>query len=255
MQNQELLAQLTQLNKALSETLLQAEKSNNMLFFKESIKHTSMHIFENANLLDTASANTKAIPAVKIIKQQETVAVIEVAAPIISAEIKEPTKPVVAEIPIPIIVTTIEETIKTPIIEDKNTVILNQSTETKQAPVLEVKNPIITAQSELEGDDNSLNAKLAKNKIPVQNIADKLTGMPIKELAKAISISKKFELIKELFNNNTDAYKATLENIEKSANYADAFSIIENVSHKNTNWAENEDLAEEFISLVKRRFF
>jgi hypothetical protein len=246
MQNQDILAQLIQLNKVLSDTLIQIEKGDNLKFYKESIKHTALHIFENASLLDSNIKNTKTTPAIKIIKQQE---IIPIEAPvIINTNEEESVKPIINEVKTPTPVAPIpkEEFIKPTITEAKPMVVKSDSVDSKK--------PIITIPSELEEDDNSLNAKLAKNKVPVQNVADKLTGLPIKDLAKAISISKKFELIKELFNNNGDAYKATLENIEKSANYFDAEAIIENEKLNNSKWTENEDLAEEFVSLVKRRF-
>lgn len=248
MQNSEIFAQLKQLQQVLADTIVQAEKGSNTAFYKESIKHTALHIFENAQLIDPNALNTKAAPAIKIIKQQEPVVIEKKPEPVIEKIVLQPEKIVeVKPIEQPIIEVKVEQVEKIEIVE---------TTVTKA--VIEEKKPVpshyVHPSEELDEDDNSLNAKLAKNKIPVQNVAEKLTGMPIKELAKAISISKKFELIKELFYNNADAYKATLENIEKCSNHAQAKEILESQSANNVNWQENEHLVSEFSELVRRRF-
>ena len=254
MQNSEILVQLQQLHQALADTILQAEKGNNLTFYKESIKHTALHIFEKAQLLETNISTAKATPTIKIIKQQEIITELipiehKIEIPIPDSIVPIIEKPIIAEpkveIQIPTAPIKVEEIVA--VVPDPVKEIMNEVTP-------KAHTSYVHPSEGLADDDNSLNAKLAKNKIPMQNIADKLTGMPIKELAKSISISKKFELIKELFHNNADAYKATLESIEQSANYAQAKEILQNQKDNNSKWHENEDLAAEFSELVRRRF-
>ncbi len=250
MQNSEIFAHLKQLQQALADTIQQAEKGSNTAFYKESIKHTALHIFEQSQLLDTNTQVAKTTPAIKIIKQQE---------PLIEEKIIEPkvekieplpekaieAKPIVAEVKAEPIEIKIEkpEILEPPKIEKP---IVQEIKPTQQH--------YVHPSEELDENDNSLNAKLAKNKIPVQNVADKLSAVPIKELTKAIAISKKFELIKELFYNNADAYKAALENIEQCSSHAQAKELLENQAANNPKWQENEDLVSEFSELVRRRF-
>ena len=124
-----------------------------------------------------------------------------------------------------------------------------------------VKTPLKTTPSiqtskfkEEETDEFSVNSKISKNKQPVLNFADKSTETSISDLAKAISIGKKFEFINGLFDGNSEAYKNCIHTIQSAENYPSAINYIENEINNQFDWNEHEQLAAEFFALIKRRF-
>lgn len=102
-------------------------------------------------------------------------------------------------------------------------------------------------------EDLTLNERLAKSKTPAINFAEKSKESPIKDLSKAITISKKFEFINGLFNGNAEQYKAFLNTVQNSDSYDAAIAFIE-ASANMALWEENEKLSSEFYALVGRRF-
>ena len=114
--------------------------------------------------------------------------------------------------------------------------------------------PSIVKQEEIDLDEATVNGKIAKYKQPTINLADKLKDTPIQELVKAISISKKFEFINELFKGNADAYKACISSVESAGSFEAAANFIESNIADTYAWDDNENLAAEFFLLVKRRY-
>lgn len=239
--NKEILELIRQLTTALSATIDDAGHHNNPVFFRESIKQSALNIFDKAQLLSESTEiqkteTSRPVPEIKIIKQEEVQPVAE--------------KIVIEEKPIRIEVKAepavmIEKVIEKPL----------PATEKKEVAKPEEKIQKPSANNlEEEEEDNSLNARLAKNQQPVINVADKLKDTPVKELAKAISISKKFEFINGLFKGNAEHYKSMLQTIENCSGYDEASEHIGNHVAGNNDWDENEDLAAEFFALVKRRF-
>lgn len=241
--NKELLKSINDLADALKSTVAEAGNSGSIDFYKESIKHSALQIFEKAQLL---SANAK--PAVNTKEHPEE---IEHLIPEVHPEKKMTESKKVVQVPVEVAV---------PVVEIK----IAETEPSLQPEVIEAKHePVkhkpaadeVKANKEQENDvDTSLNAKIARFQQPVINVADKLKETPVKELVKAISISKKFEFIKELFNGDSVVYKGCLHTIESMHSYQEAAQYIEKDIAEKYNWKESENLANEFLILVKRRF-
>ncbi|MES2618660.1 MAG: hypothetical protein V4613_12330 [Bacteroidota bacterium] len=247
--NKSIITQLRQLNHALSQTLEDAEQNKHPEFFRESIKHSAIQIFEAAQLLSANAQETTPVE-IKIIKQEEVEEVKPVAPPITKVEIKP--DPPVQTPPPPVVVT---EPIK-PVIEETKVVVEAPKVvvEVKQSAPAPISTPSVNDKLDEDDDDETVNDKIAKNKKPVINVAEKLKELPIKDLAKSISISKKFEFINDLFDGNSEAYKTCIQTIETSAGYEQATGYLENDVMAKFTWDDNELLAAEFFALVKRRF-
>lgn len=256
--NKAIIERLRQLNSVLVQTIADAENDKNPGFFKESIKHQAIQLFETAQML-TATENTvqtevKAPVEIKIIRQEA------VEAP--------KTQPVVAEEP-KVVVPAEEPPKSAPPVENVAEIKVEAPRQKEIKPAVEPVKPLQPSKKTFtppppppslndklddEEDDETVNDKIAKGQKPVINVADKLKDTPIRDLAKSIAISKKFEFINDLFDGNSEAYKSCLSAIENSGSYENATSHIESVVMKSFNWDDNELLAAEFFALVKRRF-
>jgi len=254
--NKEILHSLKHIVDALGATINDAEKGDNMAFYKESIKHAALNLFEQAQLINP-SLVVKPPVEIKIIqtepiveKAAQVIEIPKVEPQIIKEPIEEKAQPVI-NIPLP------KKQIE--VVEP----IVVKNTEVKLPPkeiVPEVKlNPVtpvsmVNKQEEIDIDEATVNGKIAKFKEPVINLADKLKDTPIKELVKAISISKKFEFINELFQGNAEAYKTCLTAVESAGTFEQAANYLESNVVDTYAWNDNEDLAAEFFLLVKRRY-
>ncbi len=254
-------------------TTIKDNSNNNLLFVKEAIKQQAINIFNAAldlkieDSLSEPPTNTE-INAVEPIKEDAEntepitevkqveipkVEVSEVKIPV--AEIPTPEEPKLSEIEIVENISTTKITeepkIEEPISESVNELvnINKEETNLSKEKVSILDKHLI---EEFDENDKSLNAKLAKNKVNKLNLADKMTLQPIADLNRAISISKKFEFINQLFNGNTESYKIAIATIEQQSSVENAMEYLQ--KQRNTKWDEKEELAEEFESLVKRRF-
>ena len=113
--------------------------------------------------------------------------------------------------------------------------------------------PATIASSKAEEEDLSINEKISKNKQPIMNVSDKSRETSIPDLSKAISIGKKFEFINDLFDGNSEHYKSSIQYLQNAENYQSAINYIETEITNKYNWNDNEHLAAEFFSLIKRR--
>ncbi len=242
--NKEILESLKEINETLRLSIAEIEKGHNVTFYKEHIKLSALNIFDKSQLLKDTEPAVKPPVEIKIIKKEES--------PVIDS------KTVVIEPPV--IKIPVKETV---IVEKAEPIIVKEpaiTPPTKPAPVIEVAKIAAPAEkpavvnNEPEEDDSTVNGKIAKFKQPEINVADKLKDMPIKELVKAISISKKFEFINELFQGNAEAYKTCLQTVESIGSFEKAAVFLENEVADKLNWEENETLAAEFFLLVKRRY-
>ncbi len=235
MSNSEILKQIQELNLVIGNALREVEKGHNIDFYRALLQQNSINIYQQAAKLDskTQSAEApvlttpeaKAIPIEQPVKTEEPVVreekKTEPAAQQVRHEpLSPPVEPAVTKKPEPV----------------------PPHQQSKSKPV------------EIEEEDVSLNAKLSKNKQPVLNISEKSKEMPIKDLVKAISIGKKFEFINDLFDGNSDAYKSCIQSIQQFSSYEEASSFLETHIIGPYNWSDNDMLAAEFFSLVKRRF-
>lgn len=80
-----------------------------------------------------------------------------------------------------------------------------------------------------------------------------LKEQAITDLNAAIPIAKKFEFIRELFGDDSTNYKTAVSSINEAGELQKALDISENLA-ETYNWSNKEKLAEEFNTILKRRF-
>lgn len=231
------LEQINTLQNNLNQLISNLEKSDNISFYIDAIQQTSIDLYSKVSELKNQKSIEKPIE-IKVDKPViETVAEVQEIIPP-----KETVKHVEAEIEK---INSVIETHKAPVIEHKEAELKVKTENTKQQSIENSNN---------NDEDISVNERFSKSKLPVLNYADKSKENAIKDLAKAVSIGKKFEFINGLFEGNGEAYKQCLSTVQNSTSYDEAIAFLETQVAENNNWDENEKLAAEFFSLVRRRF-
>jgi hypothetical protein len=165
---------------------------------------------------------------------------------------EEPTTEVQATAIIEPVSETIIETVAEPIIEEQAPEVQeNIVQDLPESIIVEASHPVKETTTETPVP---LVEKLNKAKEAAVNVVDKQKETPIADLSKAISISKKFEFINALFDGQAELYKNSIQTIQTAKSYDDATQYIEANISGQFNWNEQEKLAAEFFSLVRRRF-
>jgi hypothetical protein len=98
-------------------------------------------------------------------------------------------------------------------------------------------------------NNNFLNEALA-NFQHLQNISKKYQTKPIKDISSAISLNDKFLYIKELFGNDGNLYKQTIEILNNSGDFNSAIKYLDN----HFQWDFNDFQVQKIIELVHRRY-
>lgn len=100
-----------------------------------------------------------------------------------------------------------------------------------------------------KGNNEYINEKISKNH-PANDMSVKLQSRPISDIGKAIGLNDKFLYINELFKGDSALYKNTLDRINSSNDFNDAFSFL----NDQFGWDMKEDSAQKFMELVRRKF-
>jgi hypothetical protein len=121
----------------------------------------------------------------------------------------------------------------------------------KDEPDQEVKKPteskiIADTFSHLSG---SLNEQLGGRKAD-EEMSDLLKTKPISSLMEAIGVNDRFLFIREIFNNNKEAYSQAISRLEHAESFCDASAIIMSYTGDSN---ENEAI-KQLLDLVKRKF-
>tara|TARA_B100000795_G_scaffold267551_1_gene252613 strand:+ start:143 stop:1000 length:858 start_codon:yes stop_codon:yes gene_type:complete len=95
------------------------------------------------------------------------------------------------------------------------------------------------ASSEVDDEDNSLAAKLAKTKI--------------ENLNSVIGINEKFLFTNELFDGNTEQFLKTISDLNNCESISDANSKLAGISTKR-NWNQEEEPFQKFQLLLHRKY-
>jgi hypothetical protein len=123
---------------------------------------------------------------------------------------------------------------------------------TKDEQEIHIKKPaesVIIADtfSHLSG---SLNEQLgSRSRKTEEDIADLLKTKPISSLTEAIGINDRFLFIREIFNNNKDAYSQAISRLDHAESLCDASAIIMSYTGDNN---DNEAI-KQLLDLVKRK--
>jgi hypothetical protein len=106
-----------------------------------------------------------------------------------------------------------------------------------------------TIAEKLTGNKQYVYDNLAE-KSSRDNLSTKLQSKPISDIASAIGINDKFQLIRDLFNGDTATFNKTLEILNGSANFNEAFSYI----NETFDWDMEDPSVQLILDLVRRKF-
>ena len=98
-------------------------------------------------------------------------------------------------------------------------------------------------------DETYINELLGEQTLK-SDISARHQSSPIKTIAGSIGINDKFFFIRELFNNDPELFRRTLDELDNSANFNSAYTILLN----NFNWDMKSDPVQLLLNLVRRKF-
>lgn len=135
----------------------------------------------------------------------------------------------------------------------KESVEIKTETETVSENSTEEKLESIVISSEKTKEektdtDEILNDQLQKKSTEV--IGEKLINNKLSDIQTAIGINDRFLFIRELFENNTEAYNSSIKFINETNN----FSVLEEHFKNNTTWDFENPTVIQFMELTKRKF-
>ncbi len=98
---------------------------------------------------------------------------------------------------------------------------------------------------------SSLNDSLKEHKM---EISEKLTGMPVKDLKKAIGINDRFLYINDLFRGDEVMYERSIKTINSFSIWPEAEYWVRRELKTKLGWLDDNETVQQFDQLVKRRF-
>lgn len=111
------------------------------------------------------------------------------------------------------------------------------------------KDKIKTLAERFQGNSHYVYESLSE-KSKQENISSKLQSKPIADIAASIGVNDKFKLIRDLFNGDAESYKKTIEILNNSTNFNEAFNYIST----NFNWDMEDGSVQFILDLVRRKF-
>ncbi len=103
----------------------------------------------------------------------------------------------------------------------------------------------------VSGELSSLNDSLKEHKL---EISEKLTGMPVKDLRKAIGINDRFLYINDLFRGDEVMYERSIKTINSFSIWPEAEYWVRRELKTKLGWVDDNETVKQFDQLVKRRF-
>lgn len=85
-------------------------------------------------------------------------------------------------------------------------------------------------------------------------LGDRLSDSPVKDLRQAIGINDKFQFIQELFRGDVDTYERSLKTINEFHTLQEAEYWIERELKIRQGWDDENRTVKQFYNLVKKRF-
>lgn len=100
-----------------------------------------------------------------------------------------------------------------------------------------------------------IEALFAENKM--DELSDRFSMMPIKDLTKSMGINEKIFTIQELFGGSQDKYNTIMEKLNGFNNFDEAKNYLAQGAAKEFDWVNENKLrkAQKLINLIKRRYF
>jgi hypothetical protein len=106
-----------------------------------------------------------------------------------------------------------------------------------------------TIADQFKGEKKFINERLGDNGSR-QNLSSKLQSKPIRDIGTSLGLNDRFKLINELFNGDKDSYQQTINVLDNSTNFNEAFNYI-NTSY---DWDMEDDSVQMLLDLVRRKF-
>ena len=100
-------------------------------------------------------------------------------------------------------------------------------------------------------EPSSLNESLKERRI---EISEKLTGLPVKDLKKAIGINDRYLYINDLFRGDEVMYERSIKTINSFSIWPEAEYWIRRELKTKLGWTDDNETVKQFDQLVKRRF-
>jgi len=110
----------------------------------------------------------------------------------------------------------------------------------------EVKTQIPSTAKE---EKTFLNEKHAVS-VGKKDVASKLQSQGIKSIAGSLGINDKFLFIRELFGGNAEIFRQTMEQLDESRNFNDAYTIL----ITNFQWDMDSEVVQMLLNLIRRKF-
>ena len=101
----------------------------------------------------------------------------------------------------------------------------------------------------LKGEKQFVYETLAEKAVK-QNISSQLQSKPISSISSAIGINDKFKLMRDLFNEDSEAYSKTLSKLDSCNDFNEAFNFITT----SFNWDMEDESVQFILDLVRRKF-
>jgi len=101
----------------------------------------------------------------------------------------------------------------------------------------------------LKGEKQFVYETLAE-KVVKQNVSSQLQSKPISSIKSAIGINDKFKLIRDLFNEDSEAYAKTITRLDSCIDFNEAFNYITS----SFNWDMEDESVQFILDLVRRKF-
>jgi hypothetical protein len=101
------------------------------------------------------------------------------------------------------------------------------------------------------GETSSVNDSLKEKKIEV---SEKLTGLPVKDLKKAIGVNDRYLDINDLFRGDEVMYERSIKTINSFSIWPEAEYWIRRELKTKLGWTDENETVKQFDQLVKRRF-
>ena len=98
-------------------------------------------------------------------------------------------------------------------------------------------------------NEGRLNDVLGKQK-PLFDVASSITETPINDIWSALAINDRFLFMRELFDNDSEAFKATITLLNSLPSWDAAAKYISG----HFNWDNNNPIVKDFQTVVRRRF-
>lgn len=116
-----------------------------------------------------------------------------------------------------------------------------------------IENNDISEEIVLE-DKISLN-ELHKIEDPLPSLKDKLSDKKsFESLKTAFNLNQRFKFIKKLFDSNENLFAEAIEKVDEMESQEEAISYLKETYAKNCNWGDEDDIVEEFFSIINRKF-